>query len=325
MTDRPQLPRLKSHGPRWRCLRLNRGKIAVAAVFASVVLAMIPRGTAAQQAQQPPIAQPGQRVIENARAGAAEGPLEGPKFQPAPQQSGLPVDVEQMLSPSGLSTTLKILLVLTVISLAPAILIMTTCFIRFVIVFSLLRQALGTQQLPPNQVLVSLSLFLTFLVMSPVWKEAYDQGIRPYSNPKAGEAPIGLEDAFHRTARPLRRFMIEQIQRTDNLEALVTFFEFQHPNEKATLPEDLEEVDTVILLPAFMLSELKTAFVIGFQIYLPFLVIDMVIATVLISMGMMMLPPVLISLPFKLLLFVLIDGWALTVGMLLESVRAATG
>jgi flagellar biosynthetic protein FliP len=217
------------------------------------------------------------------------------------------------------------MLVLTVISLAPAILIMTTCFIRFVIVFSLLRQALGTQQLPPNQVLMSLSLFLTFLVMSPVWKEAYEQGIRPYSNPKAGEAPIGLEDAFHRTARPLRRFMIEQIQRTDNLEALVTFCEFQHPNEKAALPEDLEEVDTVVLLPAFMLSELKTAFVIGFQIYLPFLVIDMVIATVLISMGMMMLPPVLISLPFKLLLFVLIDGWALTVGMLLESVRAATG
>jgi flagellar biosynthetic protein FliP len=230
-----------------------------------------------------------------------------------------------MLSPSGLSSTLKIMLVLTVISLAPAILIMTTCFIRFVIVFGLLRQALGTQQLPPNQVLMSLSLFLTLLVMSPVWKEAYEQGIRPYSNPQAGEAPMGLEDAFHRTARPLRRFMIEQIQRTDNLEALVTFHEFQHPNDKASLPEDLEEVDSVVLLPAFMLSELKTAFVIGFQIYLPFLVIDMVIATVLISMGMMMLPPVLISLPFKLLLFVLIDGWALTVGMLLESVRAATG
>jgi flagellar biosynthesis protein FliP len=298
----------------------------VVLLLAAAALAIVPRNTGAQQAQRPV-----QRALDAPRSETNQAAANGRvlpdiKFQPqANQGNGLPVDVEQMLSPSGLSSTLKIMLVLTVISLAPAILIMTTCFIRFIIVFGLLRQALGTQQLPPNQVLISLSLFLTFLVMSPVWKEAYEQGIRPYSNPQAGEAPIGLEDAFHRTARPVRRFMIEQIQRTDNLEALVTFHEFQHPNEKATLPEDLEEVDSVVLLPAFMLSELKTAFVIGFQIYLPFLVIDMVIATVLISMGMMMLPPVLISLPFKLLLFVLIDGWALTVGMLLESVRAATG
>jgi len=304
----------------------HRGKLAIAALFVATAIAMIPKGIAAQSPQRP--LQSGDRGSAPVQGEPADrGPLVGPKFeaQPSAKQSGLPVDVEQMLSPSGLSSTLKIMLVLTVISLAPAILIMTTCFMRFVIVFSLLRQALGTQQLPPNQVLMSLSLFLTFLVMSPVWKEAYEQGVRPYSNPKAGEAPVGLEEAFHRTARPLRRFMIEQIQRTDNLEALVTFCEFQHPNEKVALPEDLEEVDTVVLLPAFMLSELKTAFVIGFQIYLPFLVIDMVIATVLISMGMMMLPPVLISLPFKLLLFVLIDGWALTVGMLLESVRAASG
>lgn len=238
---------------------------------------------------------------------------------------GTPIDVDQMLSPNGMSSTLKIMLLLTVISLAPSILIMTTCFMRFVIVFGLLRQALGTQQLPPNQVLISLSLFLTFLVMSPVWKQAYDEGIRPYTSPAAGQESITLDEAFHRTAAPVRRFMIEQIQRTGNTDSVLTFLEFQHPNENAPIPEKLEEVDTVVLLPAFMVSELKTAFVIGFQVYLPFLVIDMVIATVLISMGMMMLPPVLISLPFKLLLFVLIDGWALTVGMLLESVRAATG
>jgi flagellar biosynthetic protein FliP len=306
----------------------HRGLLAVAAVVAAAVFVALPQGSAAQQpVQRPQFSQAAEGRANAAPPVAADRPLTAPTFpaQPTAQQSGLPIDVEQMLSPSGLSSTLKIMLVLTVISLAPAILVMTTCFVRFIIVFSLLRQAIGTQQLPPNQVLMSLSLFLTFLVMSPVWKEAYDQGIQPYSNPQAGEKPIGLEDAFHRTARPLRRFMIEQIQRTDNLEALVTFFEFQHPNDKATLPEDLEEIDTVVLLPAYMLSELKTAFVIGFQIYLPFLVIDMVIATVLISMGMMMLPPVLISLPFKLLLFVLIDGWALTVGMLLESVRAATG
>jgi flagellar biosynthesis protein FliP len=186
-----------------------------------------------------------------------------------------------------------------------------------------LRQALGTQQLPPNQVIISLSLFLTFLVMSPVWKEAYDQGIHPYTNPAPGDAPLTLEDAFHRTAAPVRRYMIEQLQRTNNVDAVLTFLEFQHPGENVAVPRELEDVDTLVLLPAFMLSELKTAFVIGFQIYLPFLVIDMVTATVLISMGMMMLPPVLISLPFKLLLFVLIDGWSLTVGMLLESVRAA--
>lgn len=238
---------------------------------------------------------------------------------------GTAIDVDQMLSPNGLSSTLKIMLLLTVISLAPSILIMTTCFMRFVIVFGLLRQALGTQQLPPNQVLISLSLFLTFLVMSPVWKQSYDEGIRPYTSPAAGQESITLEEAFHRTVGPVRRFMIEQIQRTGNTDSVLTFLEFQHPNENTPPPEKLEDVDTVVLLPAFMVSELKTAFVIGFQIYLPFLVIDMVIATVLISMGMMMLPPVLISLPFKLLLFVLIDGWALTVGMLLESVRAASG
>ncbi len=317
MTERPRLIRLAS----------RHGKLSAAIVFAVALVAMIPRGIVAQAPQRPQYSAPVDRQAETGSAASSAVPLTGPKFDPqaAQKPSGFPVDVEQMLSPSGLSSTLKIMLVLTLISLAPAILIMTTCFIRFVIVFSLLRQALGTQQLPPNQVLVSLSLFLTFLVMSPVWKEAYDQGIRPYSNPRAGEAPIGLDEAFHRTARPLRRFMIEQIQRTDNLEALVTFYDFQHPNEKVSLPEDLEEVDSVVLLPAYMLSELKTAFVIGFQIYLPFLVIDMVIATVLISMGMMMLPPVLISLPFKLLLFVLIDGWALTVGMLLVSVRDATG
>ena len=242
-----------------------------------------------------------------------------------PGSSGTSIDVDQMLSPNGLSSTLKIMLLLTVISLAPSILIMTTCFMRFVIVFGLLRQALGTQQLPPNQVMISLSLFLTFLVMSPVWKQAYDEGIRPYTNPAAGQESITLDEAFHRTVAPVRRFMIEQIQRTGNTDSVLTFLEFQHPNENAPAPEKLEDVDSVVLLPAFMVSELKTAFVIGFQIYLPFLVIDMVIATVLISMGMMMLPPVLISLPFKLLLFVLIDGWALTVGMLLESVRTASG
>jgi len=284
-------------------------------------------------AQPQPIAQPGLNGPANNNpaaapnrqntVGAAPRPVEGGTLQ-AP---GFPLDVDQMLSPGGLSSTLKIMLVLTVISLAPSVLIMTTCFIRFVIVLGLLRQALGTQQLPPNQVIVSLCLFLTLSVMMPVWQQAYEEGIAPYSNPPAGQPAPTLAQAFQNTARPLRRFMADQIEMTGNGEAIDTFLKFQNPvvdDAQAPAPQYYEDVPLSVLLPAYMLSELKTAFVIGFQIYLPFLVIDMVIASVLISMGMMMLPPVLISLPFKLLLFVMIDGWFLTVGMLLESVQPFT-
>jgi len=253
-------------------------------------------------------------------ADVSEGNAVGP---PAPQAGRSALDVDQMLAPQGMSGTLKVMALLTVLSLAPSILIMTTCFIRFVVVLGLLRQALGTQQLPPNQVLVSLCLFLTVLVMAPVWKESYEAGVRPYVSPAAGEAPIGFEEAFERTARPLRRFMADQIEATGNSDAVWLFLEYQQPSQGAPAerPATYDDVPLSVLLPAYMLSELKTAFVIGFQIYLPFLVIDLVVSTVLISMGMMMLPPVLVSLPFKLLLFVLIDGWFLTVGMLLESVR----
>jgi flagellar biosynthetic protein FliP len=244
---------------------------------------------------------------------------------------GLPaaLNVNEMLSPNGLSSTLKVMLLLTVLSLAPSILIMTTCFIRFVIVLGLLRQALGTQQLPPNQVIVSLCLFLTFLVMAPVWEQSYKEGIQPYTNPEASQVAPSLEDAFVNTMRPLRNFMADQIEMTGNHDAVWQFLEFQNPNTESEADRIFadadhplyEEVPLSVLLPAYMLSELKTAFLIGFQLYLPFLIIDMVISSVLISMGMMMLPPVLISLPFKLLLFVMIDGWFLTIGMLLESVR----
>ncbi|QDU79128.1 Flagellar biosynthetic protein FliP precursor [Polystyrenella longa] len=239
-------------------------------------------------------------------------------------QSPQLLDVDQMLSPEGFSSTLKVMLLLTVISLAPSIMIMTTSFIRFVIVFGLLRQALGTQQLPPNQVIIALCMFMTFLVMSPVWEEAYNSGIKPYSSPEPGQASITITEAYERTASPIRTFMIDQIEYTGNGDTVLQLWEYQNPGTEgfpAQPPETYEDVSLSILLPAYMLSELKTAFVIGFQVYLPFLVIDMVIATILISMGMMMLPPVLISLPFKLLLFVLIDGWSLTVGMLLEGVQ----
>jgi len=233
---------------------------------------------------------------------------------------------EQLVSPGGLSSTINLLVVLTVLSLAPSILIMTTCFIRFVIVMGLLRQALGTQQLPPNQVLVTLCLFLTFLVMTPVWQQSYEEGIKPYTSPEPDQAPLTLAETFRRSARPVRDFMFDQIERAGNNDTLWMLLDYQFPDARtddaarASL-SNRDDVPVTVLMSAYMLSELKVAFVIGFQIFLPFLVIDMVVSTVLMSMGMMMLPPTLVSFPFKLLLFVLIDGWARTVGMLLESVN----
>jgi flagellar biosynthetic protein FliP len=240
-----------------------------------------------------------------------------------PQNIGGPSD---WTSPQGLASTLQIMLLLTVISLAPAILLMTTSFVRIIVVLGLLRQAIGTQQLPPSQVITSIALFMTLLLMAPVWKQAYDEGIEPYTN-----SQISLSEAFTRSVAPIRRFMSDQIQRTENDDDVYLFLQYL---PDAVDPETGEvytdymfyaenegerEVPLVALLPAYMLSELKTAFLIGFELYLPFVIIDIVVASVTISMGMLMLPPVLVSLPFKLLLFVLVDGWHLVVQMLLES------
>jgi flagellar biosynthetic protein FliP len=228
-------------------------------------------------------------------------------------------------SPQGLASTLQIMLLLTIVSLAPAILLMTTGFVRIIVVLGLLRQALGTQQLPPSQVVTSISLFMTFLLMAPVWTQSYEKGIKPYTN-----SELGLNEAFTRSVEPVREFMANQIQRTGNDDDVYLFLRYL-PQEvaasKAAPPnyvyygakEGEREVPLVALLPAYMLSELKTAFLIGFQIYLPFVILDIVVASVTISMGMLMLPPVMISLPFKLLLFVLVDGWHLVVEMLLQS------
>jgi len=228
-------------------------------------------------------------------------------------------------SPEGLSSALQIMLTMTVISLAPAILMMTTSFIRIVVVLGLLRQAIGTQQLPPSQVITSIALFMTLLLMTPVWKESYEKGIRPYT-----EREITLDQAWDASIEPIRRFMADQIVRTENDEDVYLFLKYLPgaiDETAGTSPDyqyygaqgDQRNVPLAALLPAFMLSELKTAFLIGFQIYLPFVILDIVVASVTISMGMLMLPPVLISLPFKLLLFVLVDGWHLVVEMLLES------
>ena len=233
---------------------------------------------------------------------------------------------QQWTSPEGISSSLQVLLLLTVVSLAPALLLMTTCFVRILVVLGLLRQALGTQQLPPSQVITSIALFMTALVMTPVWSAVYNDAIRPYAEKK-----INLEEAWNRGTQPVRRFMGQQIRRTNNDDDVYLFLKYL-PDERdaktGELPDnyvynDAKPEERLIplqaLLPAFMLSELKTAFLIGFQIYLPFVVLDIVVSSVTISMGMMMLPPVLISLPFKLLLFVLVDGWKLVVEMLMES------
>jgi len=241
-------------------------------------------------------------------AGAQDTPNEPLSIEVPEGLSGGP---EEWTSPEGLSSTIQVMLLLTVLSLAPAVLLMTTCFVRIIVVLSLLRQAIGTQQLPPSQVITALALFITLLIMTPVWKSVYDDAIVPYT-----EKQITLEAAWGAGVTPVRRFMSMQIERTGNSDDVWLFMAYlpDHPT-----PQSYDEVPLQALLPAFMLSELKTAFLIGFQIYLPFLILDMVIAAVMVSMGMLMLPPVLISLPFKLLLFVLVDGWHLVVGMLMES------
>lgn len=229
---------------------------------------------------------------------------------------GLAAGPQAWSSPEGLSSALQVMLLLTVLSLAPAVLLMTTCFVRIVVVLGLLRQAIGTQQLPPSQVITSLALFLTLLVMAPVWKQVYDDGVKPYTNRQ-----ITLEQAWDAGVKPVRRFMSMQIERTQNADDVWLFMAYQ-PSQPE--PKTYDDVPLTALLPAYMLSELKTAFLIGFQIYLPFLILDMVISSVMVSMGMLMLPPVLISLPFKILLFVLVDGWHLVAGMLMESFQPFT-
>jgi flagellar biosynthetic protein FliP len=208
------------------------------------------------------------------------------------------------------SAAMQIVVLLTVLSLAPAIMLMMTSFTRIVIVLALLRQALGAQQLPPNQILVGLAMFMTFLIMGPTMQRVNDSALQPYMNGKLTQT-----EALSLAVQPVRGFMIRQIKASRNESDVDLFMQFAHqPHANAW-----SQVGTMSLIPAFMLSELKTAFLLGFRVYLPFVVIDMVISSVLVSMGMMMLPPVLISLPFKLLLFVLVDGWHLITASLMGS------
>ncbi|MEX0655207.1 MAG: flagellar type III secretion system pore protein FliP [Phycisphaeraceae bacterium] len=213
-----------------------------------------------------------------------------------------------------LSATLSIILLLSVLSLAPAILVMCTSFTRIVVVLALLRQAIGTQALPPSQVIIGLSLFMTFLVMAPTFDRINTDALQPLQNNEISEM-----EAWELAKQPVRDFMFDQLEYADNWDDLYMILNYRGVDTSE--PENLTraDVDMLTLIPAFVLSELKIAFLIGFRLYLPFLIIDMVVASVLISMGMMMLPPILISLPFKLLLFVLVDGWMLVAGNLLNS------
>ncbi len=231
---------------------------------------------------------------------------------------------KDVTSPKKLSSTLEILLLLTVLSLVPSILIMTTCFTRIIIVLALLRQAMGTQQLPPAQVITGLAIFMTICVMAPTWKQINADAIQPYISPAEGEVAISGTKAWENAIVHMRHFMIKQIENNGNSEDVYMFVEFDGPTEEVKqkiVDAQLQwkDVSITALIPAFMTSELKQAFLMGFYIYLPFLVIDMVIASILMSMGMMMLPPILISLPFKLLMFVLVDGWRLVIGTLMDS------
>ena len=225
--------------------------------------------------------------------------------QPLPKLS---IAVDQAKNPGDVAVTLQIILLLTLLSLAPALIMMVTSFSRVVIIFSFLRQALGTQQAPPSQVLIGLAIFVTVFIMSPVWNDINEHALQPYMNNE-----IPQKEALQIAIKPVREFMLRQTREKD----LALFLNMAKLGKPATN----QEIPTHVLIPSFMISELRIAFQIGFLLYIPFLVLDMVIASVLMSMGMMMLPPVMISLPFKLLLFVLVDGWYLIIGSIVAGFR----
>lgn len=216
------------------------------------------------------------------------------------------IGVDDSEDPQEIATSLQILFILTILSLAPAILILMTSFTRTIIVLSFVRNGLATQQMPPNQVLVGLAIFITFFIMAPVWGEVNENALQPYLNNE-----ISQEEAVDFALDPIREFMFNNTREKD----IALFLNYSGGEQ----PETQEDVSTLVLIPAFVISELKTAFQIGFVIFIPFLVIDMVVASTLMSMGMMMLPPVMISLPFKILLFVLADGWNLVIRSILHS------
>ncbi len=222
---------------------------------------------------------------------------------------------DSALPRTGLGSSIQAMLLLATLSLAPAIVLMTTSYVRVVVVLSLLRQAFGSQQLPPTQVITALSLFLTMLVMAPVWNEVKTEAIDPYA---AEGSQVTWQSAWDAGIKPVRQFMQKQIQLAGNEQSIATFYQYL-PETSQQPPTSFDDVPLNVLLPAFMVSELKVAFLLGFQVFLPFLVLDLVVSSVTVSMGMLMLPPNMVSFPLKLILFVMVDGWNLVIGMLLQS------
>jgi len=216
------------------------------------------------------------------------------------------IDIGTSDSPKDVSVTLQILLLMTVLSLAPSILIMTTSYLRIIIVFHFLKSALGTSSMPPSQLLAGIALFVTFFVMAPTWSRVNDTALKPLMDGK-----IKLEEAYDKGVEPIREFMFRNV-RDEDLGLFIDLANLKRPENRNELP-------TYIVVPAFALSELRAGFIIGFFLFIPFLMIDMIVSSILMSMGMMMLPPMLISLPFKILLFVLVDGWNLIVGSIVRS------
>jgi flagellar biosynthesis protein FliP len=209
-------------------------------------------------------------------------------------------------NPKDVSVTLQILLLMTVLSLAPSLLIMTTSYLRIIIVFHFLKSALGTQTMPPSQLLAGIALFITFFIMAPTWSKVNDTALKPLMDGK-----IKLEEAYDKGIEPIRDFMFRNV-RDEDLALFINLANLKRPENRNDLP-------TYIVIPAFALSELRAGFIIGFFLFIPFLMIDMIVSSILMSMGMMMIPPMLISLPFKILLFVLVDGWNLIVGSVVRS------
>jgi len=216
------------------------------------------------------------------------------------------INVGTSSKPGDISVTLQLLLLLTVLSLAPSLMIMTTSYLRIIIVFHFLKTALGTPQMPPSQLIAGISLFITFFVMAPTWSKVNDTALKPLMDGK-----ITAEQAYDKGIEPVRDFMFRNV-RNDDLELFIGLAHLKRPNDRKDLP-------TYIVIPAFVLSELRAGFIIGFFLFIPFVMIDMIIASILMSMGMMMLPPTLISLPFKILLFILVDGWHLIIGSVVRS------
>lgn len=209
--------------------------------------------------------------------------------------------------PEDLAVTLQLLLLLTILSLAPSILIMTTSYLRIIIVFHFLKSALGTQQMPPNQLLAGVALFITFFIMTPTWNEFNENALQPYLDKE-----INIDEAYDKGIEPLRNFMLKNT-RPEELKFFLELANMERPNTHADLPIH-------VLIPSFVLSELRAGFIIGFFLFIPFVMVDMIVSSILMSMGMMMLPPMMISMPFKILLFVLVDGWNLVIGSVVRSI-----